>query len=374
MKKLLSVCTVLACLGLAGTAWAVIGWAGIQWPANGASVTPTGPVTVYTQVWKDGSTSLPGPAPDITGVLEYTTDIAPTASVPLVFNVDAGNNDENMADIPQAALMGAAYVDVAVVYTDVTDATTYRVDGVRYTVVDVLPVDVDVTFTMCMSGTPTSGAPCVVGSPAVLGSWGSGPSPAMNFVNTELWTVTVTFPAGSNPYFEYKYRADGCSNWEYVGNRAVTLPTDGTATVALNTDSFNNQPLGCTGQTLSQDKIVCYQVCMQDVANSGAVCVIGNRPELSGWGAGVPMSMVGADLYQACLIVPAGTPVPVSIEYKFKKDDCNTWEDGGNRVLAIDNASPGEQTVTSVWSNGPGVCQPVGVETSSWGELKGTYR
>ncbi len=34
--------------------------------------------------------------------------------------------------------------------------------------------------------------------------------------------------AGGNPSFEYKYRKDGCSTWESVGNRLVTLPTDGT--------------------------------------------------------------------------------------------------------------------------------------------------
>jgi hypothetical protein len=372
MKKMLSLCAVLACLGLAGNAWAVIGWANIQWPTNGASVAPTGDVTVYTQVWKDGSTSLPGAAPDITGVLEYTTDIAAMASVPLVFNVDAGNNDENMGNIPQAALIGATWVDVAVVYTDVTDATTYRVDGVRYNVVQVLPVDVDVTFTMCMSGTPTSGAPCVIGGAAPIGNWGAGV--AMNYVNTELWTVTVTFPAGSNPYFEYKYKADGCTNWEYVGNRVVTLPTDGTASVALAQDSFNNQPMGCTGQSLLEDKVLCFQVCMEGVDNSGAVCVIGNRPELTGWTSGVPTTMIGMNLYQACVVIPAGTPVPVAVEYKFKKDDCNTWEGVGNRTLAVDNASPQEQTLTSSWDDGPGVCAPVPTTRETWGVLKNSYR
>jgi hypothetical protein len=35
--------------------------------------------------------------------------------------------------------------------------------------------------------------------------------------------------AGGNPSFEYKYKKDGCTDWEWVGNRAVTLPTDGSS-------------------------------------------------------------------------------------------------------------------------------------------------
>lgn len=380
MRKLLSVCAVLACLAAAGNAWAVIGWAGNVWPLNGASVVPTAPVDVYAQVWKGGVTDAAGQGAGIAAELRYTTDIAPMQTVAMTYNTDVGNNDEYTAQVPQAALVGATYVDVTVIFTDLTDMTTFEVTGdqqgtpppLRYNVVNVLPVNVDVTFTMCMSGTPTSGAPCVIGGAAPIGNWGAGVS--MNYVNTELWTVTVTFPAGSNPYFEYKYKADGCTNWEYVGNRGVTLPTDGTTAVSLAQDSFNNQPMGCTGQSLDADKILCIQVCLEGVENTGGVCVIGNRPELTGWTTGVPMTMIGANLYQACIVIPAGEPVPVSVEYKFKKDDCNTWEGVGNRTLTVDNASPAEQTLTSTWDNGPGTCAPVPANTESWGAIKKNYR
>jgi hypothetical protein len=374
MKKLLTVATVLALSAcLAGNALAAIGWANIQWPTNGTVVAPTGPVTVYTQVWKGGSTDLPGPAVDITGVLKYTTNIAPQASVPLTFNVDAGSNDENKGDIPQAALVGASYVDLEVVYTDVTDATTYSVSGVRYTVTNVLPNAVDVKFTLCMSGTPTNGAPCVIGSVPQIGTWGTGVN--MTNVSGDLYTVTITWPAGSNPYFEYKFKSDGCSNWEGVGNRVVTLPTDGTTTVNLATDSFNNAPLGCNlGQTLSAAKTVCFQVCLSGQTTNGAPCVIGNVPELGAWGTGVNMTLVGADLYQACITFPAGTPIPQNLEYKFKKDGCGTWESVGNRTLTVDNSSPSEQTLTSTWDNGTAVCAPVAVEPASWSSVKASYR
>ena len=212
MKRLLLAVAVLATIGMTTNAQATIGWAGNVWPLYGASVVPTGPVTVYAQVYKGGATDSPGQGAGITAELRYTTDIAPMVAVPMVYNADIGNNDEYKGDVPQAALVGAAWVDVTVIFTDTTDNTTFEVTGdqqghvppLRYFVTNVTPVPIDVTFTLCMSGTATNGAPCVIGSAAEIGTWGTGVT--MNSLGGELWQVTVTFAAGSNPAFEYKYK------------------------------------------------------------------------------------------------------------------------------------------------------------------------
>ena len=287
-------------------------------------------------------------------------------------------NDEYKGDVPQSALAGAAWVEVRVVFADQTDMTEYtdvkdqsnQGPPQRYNITNVLPNGVNVKFTMCMSGTPTSGAPCVIGGAAPIGNWGTGVS--MTNVSGELWNVTVNFPAGSNPAFEYKYKADGCTNWESVNNRSVLLPTNGTTLVELAPDSYNNAPLGCNLAPLNADKVVCYQLCMAGVT-APAVCVIGSGSQLTNWGAGVPMTQIGTDLYQACITYLAGTPIQ-NVEFKFKKDDCATWESVSNRTLTINNSSPATQTITNSWENGAASCAPVGARRSSWGQLKSIYR
>jgi hypothetical protein len=379
LRYSLSAICLLAALGFAADAQATIGWAGNVWPLHGSLQVPTGPVTVYAQIWKGGVTDSPGQGAGIAGTLYYKTDLVPTESATaMYYQGDVGGNDEYKADVPQYALAGAAWVEVRVVFTDLTDNSEYtdvkdqssQGPPQRYTITNVLPNNVNVTFTMCMSGTSTTGAACVVGDAAVLNSWGAGVT--MTNVSGELWNVTVTFPAGSNPAFQYKYQSNACTNWEWVGNRFVTLPTDGTTAVNLVPDSFNNAPLGCNLAPLSADKVVCYQLCMAGVT-APAVCVIGSGSQLTNWGAGVPMTAIGTDLYEACVTYLAGTPVQ-NVEFKFKKDDCATWESVGNRTLTIDNGSPASQTITNSWDNGATSCAPVEARHSSWGQLKSIYR
>ena len=375
MKKLLMLTACVMILGVAGNAFALIDWAGNVWPPDGQNVVPTGPVDVYVQVFKDGVTNSPGQGADIEALLYYTTDIAPMASVPMAYNTDIGdNNDEYTAQVPQAALLGASWVDVEILFTDGTDGTDYVVDTVRYTVIDVLPNDITVRFTLCMSGSPTTGEPCVIGSAAEIGAWGAGVMMAST-ATAELYTVDVLFLAGGNPSFEYKFKKDLCNTWEGTGNRFVTLPTDGTTLVEIATDSWEFLPITCgQGTTLEEDKEICFQVCMDGVETLGGVCTIGGIPELGNWDIGTTADLVGIDLYQTCITFPAGTAIPLNIDYKFKKDGCDTWESVGNRLVVLDNSRVTETTLTHSWDDGPGVCEPVAIEEASWGTIKGMYR
>lgn len=383
MKKMLMLAAMLSCAVMFGAnATAAIDWAGGAYPNSGDVTTPTGDQFVVAQVYKSGVTDGAGQGAEIAATLRVQNDtmIAPL-DVAMSYNTDIGDNDEYIGFIPQALLAGAAYVDVTVIFDDLSDGTQFEITGdqngvappLRYPVSDVLPDDVAVTFTMCMSGTPTNGPPCVIGSAPEIGSWGVGVP--MTNVSGELWEVTVVFLAGSSPSFEYKYKADGCTNWEFIGNRSVLLPTDGTTMVVLGADSFNDAPLGCDlGDVLSEDKIVCFQVCMAGVDNTGGVCTIGSAPELTAWSTGVPMTHLGLDVWQTCVTFMAGAPIPGDVEYKFKKDDCETWESVGNRLVTIDNSSPADQQLFHSWDDGPGACDPVATESTSFGTIKSNYR
>jgi hypothetical protein len=226
-----------------------------------------------------------------------------------------------------------------------------------------------------MSGVATTPVPCVIGSAPEIGTWGTGVSMVGTPGDPDLFVVDVVFLAGGNPSFEYKYKKDACATWEGTGNRFVTLPTDGTTYVELAPDSWEFLPITCgLGNTLEEDKEICFQVCLDGVETAGGVCTVGGIPQLDSWGAGIAADLIGFDLYQTCVTFPAGTAIPLNIEYKFKKDACNTWEGVPNRLIVLDNSLAPETTVTHTWDDGPGACAPVAVEEAAWGTIKGMYR
>ena len=67
-------------------------------------------------------------------------------------------------------------------------------------------------------------------------------------------------------------------------------------------------------------------------------------------------------------------PIPQNLEYKFKKDDCATWEGVGNRLFTVDNGTAAETTLSHNWDDGLGGCAPVGTDDQSWGALKSMFR
>jgi hypothetical protein len=86
----------------------VIGWGDLQWPPSGSfTLSTSGGLTAYGQVWIDGVTSQPGPTPSLDAQLGF----GPAGSAASTwtwseasFNTDVGNNDEFVASInPQQA-------------------------------------------------------------------------------------------------------------------------------------------------------------------------------------------------------------------------------------------------------------------------------
>jgi len=381
MKRLIMLTAFVTALALAGSASAAIGWAGNVWPNSGASVVPTEDLNCYVQVWKDGVTPGEGQGAGIEVQCDVVTANG-SWTLAAGYQGEVGNNDEYTVAIPQAYIVGSSYVQVWFKVHDTTDDTWYEGTndqaGVAppqtYTVVDVLPNDVDVLFRICMSGEPFTGGPCVVGSASEINSWGAGV--AMTQVDGDYFEVIVTFLAGHNPSFEYKYQKDGCSVWEGAANRPVTLPTDGTTYVELPVDSWNNLPMGCgLGNILEEDKVVCFRVCMDGIENTGDVCVIGSTDYLTNWGTGVPAIDIGGGLFQACVTFPAGIAIPLPVEFKFKKDGCSTWESVGNRTITVDNTLEGMTISTVNWDDNEfGMCEVIGTEESSWGSIKTLHK
>lgn len=260
MKKQLTLIICLVALACAGSAFAVIDWAGNTWPLHGSNHVSSGGIDVYAQVYKAGVTDAPGQGADITADLYYASSVNGLYFiVPMTYNGDVGNNDEYKGTIPQSVLIGADYIDSYTIFHDDSDGTHIWISGdqagnpppLRYNVTEVLPVDVTVRFTLCMSGVETAGAPCVIGSAPEIGTWGTGVD--MTDVGGELWQVDVVFAAGGNPSFEYKFKKDACATWEGTGNRPVNLPTDGTAFVELPLDTWDATDIVCDTVAAEED-------------------------------------------------------------------------------------------------------------------------
>ena len=233
MKRFATVVIAGAVLfSFASTALGVIGWAGNIWPCNGQPYTSNDDINVYVQVWKDGCTGPVGPCADIQATLFYRCTGAPEfISVPMVYNVPIGNNDEFTGTIPSGH--GCSEVEFYVEVVDVTDGDTWYPgdqcgNGPNFflPITEVTSQDVTVTFHLCLSGeTTTSGAVCVTGSHEALTNWGDG-VPMMfscEQISPKLYEVDVLFAAGSNPYVEYKYKKDDCQTWESTGNHSFTI-------------------------------------------------------------------------------------------------------------------------------------------------------
>ena len=89
-----------------------IDWVNVQWPGSG-SIDMGQSYNVYAQIYMNGVTDAAGQGADVQAWIGYsTTDTDPstwTNWIPATFNVDAGNNDEYVADIGAAIPQAGNY-------------------------------------------------------------------------------------------------------------------------------------------------------------------------------------------------------------------------------------------------------------------------
>jgi hypothetical protein len=233
-KYVIAVMTAGVVLGAAAASMAAIGYCGDIFPCNNTTYTSVDDISVYVQVWKGECTDTSGtePCPDIEATLFYRcAGGGAFTEVPMIYNVDIGNNDEFTGIIP--AGHGCDTVEYYVRVVDTADPDTcYGNDQCANAPNFFLPItevtsqDVTVRFHMCLtSGIETTGGVCLTGSHPEITSWGDGVPMSLSCPSQDpkLYQVDVLFPAGSNPYVEYKFKKDDCVTWEEGGNHSFTI-------------------------------------------------------------------------------------------------------------------------------------------------------
>ena len=197
------------------------------------------------------------------------------------------------------------------------------------------------------------------------------------------------------------YNVDVGNNDEYVGTiptaaleggvvemfyTEVTDLTDmstcpPTSSYGCGGDQCSNLPpfsLNVTAAT-RQDVTVRFRLCLTaGIETSGAVCVTGGHAALTDWGAGVqmprPCPETSPKYYEVDVLF--GTGSNPYVEYKYKKDECNTWEGTGNHNFTIDDTAPVQVLWMDGWEYIPPDCPScaVPVNSSTWGQIKALYR
>ncbi len=191
----------------------------------------------------------------------------------------------------------------------------------------------------------------------------------------DVWEFTaVVAPAGP-----YQGKVVLNNNWDQSTGDNASFSSDGISPVTFTYDMSTNTTTVSTQVVTLQDVTVTFHVCLSDTTvTSGAVCVTGNQPALTTWGNGVPMTLscetISPKLYEVAVFFPAGSDPYV--EYKYRKDDCETCEDGGNRSFDIDDSGPTMDLGVDDWSYIEPDCPPCTspVEDTTWGTIKGLYR
>jgi hypothetical protein len=71
-----------------------------------------------------------------------------------------------------------------------------------------------------------------------------------------------------------------------------------------------------------------------------------------------------------------GTGSNPSVDYKYKKDGCGTWEGTGNHNFAIDDTAPVQILWVDGWEYNTPDCASCAtpVNSSTWGQIKALYR
>ncbi len=292
MKKI-SILVVL--LFVAASLNAAIGWSGNIWPNSGTDQTNGSDITVYYQMWKDGTTGPAGPDPNLSATLYYKLSTQGTyQSVAMSYLGAVGNNDEYSGAIPNTFFYTGDVVNFYCEGYDNTDASySYGTDQNMagpftdvapgsYNIVAGLNQDVTVTFNVYLGYQEASsyaGGVSVQGSLLPL-DWTPG-STLLTDVDVDLiYTCDVLFPAGTNPNLEFKFTksADGSAwDWESLPNRPLTIddssPTqiidppllfdaEGTLPVELSafTAVYMNEFVTVSWQTATETDVIGYNI------------------------------------------------------------------------------------------------------------------
>jgi len=191
----------------------------------------------------------------------------------------------------------------------------------------------------------------------------------------DIWEFTAII----EPYGDYQGKVVLNNNWDQSTGDNVSFYSDGVSPVTFTYDMSNNTTTVSSQVVTQQDVLVTFTVCLPDTVESFFdVCVTGSHPSLTNWGFGILMGQpcpdIQAKLWTVDVMFPAGSDP--FVEYKYKKDDCQTWESTWNHAFSIDDSSPTQILLPDVWeylaTECPDCTSPV--EDASWGTIKSIYR
>lgn len=202
--------------------------------------------------------------------------------------------------------------------------------------------------------------------------WRCTGDPSFNFIQ-----MVYNVDQGNNDEFTGQIPAGhGCSEVEFYVE--IEDLTDNETLYPQ--DQNNNDPnffLPITAVT-AQDVLVTFQLCIPE-GSLGGVCVTGSDAAITNWSQpGLAMSQpcpgVSPNLYVGNATFLAGTN-PV-VQYKYQKDDCNTWDGDPNHEFTIDDSGATQTLALDTWGWGVPDCVECGspVEDASWGTVKALYR
>jgi hypothetical protein len=218
-----SILLLAAGLMLAGSVQAQIGWSNIQWPTPGSNQPGGADITVYSQAWAPGCTDQPGPCELIHPYFYYRAEgAADFTETAMIFQGDAGSNDQYYGVLPAAALMGSR-IDFYVMYADDVAEDFIYPDGynadnpAHYNLVQTTSEDCIIAFELDMTCADE------VIAPGFSGSFNGWTFTDMIQDAGLVYEGQFTIPAGSNPSQEFKFRNG--EGWEDVSNRTFTIPT-----------------------------------------------------------------------------------------------------------------------------------------------------
>jgi hypothetical protein len=213
-----------------------------------------------------------------------------------------------------------------------------------------------------------------------LGGSDWDPSDTVNTVMTDgdgdgVYEFTaVIAPAG-----DYQCKVVLNNNWDQSTGGNISFYSDGMNPITFSYDMSSNTTTVSTEVVTHQDVLVTFTMCLPDtVGTTGDVCITGSAPELTNWGFGIVMSQacagISPGLYTVDVLFPAG--MDPYVEYKYKKDVCQTWESTWNHSFVIDDSAPTQVLPVDGWENIPPACPDctTPVEDSSWGTIKTLYR
>jgi hypothetical protein len=195
-----------------------------------------------------------------------------------------------------------------------------------------------------------------------------------SFLGSVTTAGTYQYKATADDGWDHQYGAEGPAT--DGGTTYLSLTAGQQVLFRVNTNTGRISP---AATTTSRAVTVTFQMCLpESVSTTGTVCVIGNQEPLGAWSTGVNMNQPCPDTspktYSVDVTFPSGSPTLV--EYKYKKDDCGTWEDAiSNRQLVLSDASPTQVVPLDVWNNDLSGCSGclAPVKPTSWGAIKALY-